>query len=133
MSDELVWRSATELTRMVRDREASPVEIMTAVLERAEAVQAACNAFVTIDGDGAMARARKAEAAVMSGEALGPLHGVPVSVKDLCNTASIRTTFGSLAYKDNVPAADCVAVARLTVAGAIVSQRPRRPNSGISR
>ena len=130
MSGELNWNSATELARLVREQAVSPVEIMAATLQRAEAVQAACNAFITIDGDQAMDRARQAEAAVVAGDALGPLHGVPVSVKDLCNTAGIRTTFGSLAYAENIPDADCVAVARLKDAGANIFAKTTTPEFG---
>jgi len=127
---ELPWLSARELAAKIATRDISPVEAMTATLARAEAVQSACNAFVTIDGDGAMAAARAAEAKVMAGDALGPLHGVPASVKDLCNTAGLRTTFGSLAYKDNVPEADCVAVARLRAAGALIFAKTTTPEFG---
>lgn len=130
MSGDLLDLSAGALAARIAAREVSPVEAMTATLDRAEAVHASLNAFVTLDPEGALAAARDAEAAVMSGAALGPLHGVPVSVKDLCNTAGLRTTFGSLAYKDNVPAADCVAVARLRAAGAIVFAKTTTPEFG---
>ncbi len=120
MTDEILQADAVTLRDRIAAKQVSPVEVMSATLERAEALQAACNAFVTIDAERAMADARAAEAKVMAGEPLGPLGGLPVSVKDLCNTAGLRTTFGSLYYKDNVPAADCVAVARLKAAGAIV-------------
>ncbi|MEQ9123158.1 MAG: amidase, partial [Alphaproteobacteria bacterium] len=130
MSGDLLDLSAGALAARIAAREVSPVEAMTATLDRAEAVQASLNAFVTLDAEGALAAARDAEAAVMSGAALGPLHGVPVSVKDLCNTAGLRTTFGSLANKDNVPAADCVAVARLRAAGAIVFAKTTTPEFG---
>lgn len=130
MSDDLCGLSARDLAARIRARAVSPVEAMEAVLARAGQVQAACNAFVTIDGDRAMDAARAAEAAVAAGAPLGPLHGLPVSVKDLCNTAGLRTTFGSLAYKDNIPAADCIAVARLKAAGAIVYAKTTTPEFG---
>ncbi|MEL0003392.1 MAG: amidase [Rhodospirillales bacterium] len=126
MSTELIWASANELAQLISNREVSPVEVMEATLERASEVQAACNAFITIDGEQALAAARKAEKEPPK----GPLHGVPVSVKDLCNTADLRTTFGSLAYKDNVPTADCVAVARLKAAGAIIFAKTTTPEFG---
>lgn len=130
MSVDPVWGSARALAAAVAKRIVSPVELMTATLARAEAVQAATNAFVTIDGERAMDRARAAEAAVMAGDELGSLHGLPVSVKDLCNTAGLRTTFGSLYYKDNVPAEDCVPVARLKAAGANVFAKTTTPEFG---
>lgn len=133
MSDALIWRSARDLAAAVAGREISPVELMAATLARAEDVQRRLNAFITIDGERAMAAARTAENEVMAAKAggpLGPLHGLPVSVKDLCNTAGLRTTFGSLHYKDNVPTADCVAVARLKAAGGIVFAKTTTPEFG---
>ncbi len=130
MSDAILGMTATDLASAIRARQVSPVEAMQAVLERAAAAQARCNAFITLDGARALEAARAAEAAVVAGEPLGALHGVPVSVKDLCNTADLRTTFGSLAYKDNIPAADCVAVARLKAAGAIVFAKTTTPEFG---
>lgn len=130
MSDELIWLSARDLAAKIAAKEVSPVEAMAATLAQADALQTACNAFVTIDGDAAMAAAKTAEADVMAGDALGPLHGVPVAVKDLCNTAGLRTTFGSLAFKDNVPAADCVPVARLRAAGALIFAKTTTPEFG---
>ena len=88
------------------------------------------NAFITIAGDLAMAAAREAEAAVMQGVELGKLHGVPVAVKDLIPTAGIRTTWGSLIFKDYVPDHDSVAVARLKQAGAIVVGKTTTPEFG---
>jgi aspartyl-tRNA(Asn)/glutamyl-tRNA(Gln) amidotransferase subunit A len=130
MNEEILWASAGELAERIRTRDLSPVEVMASTLARAEVVQAACNPFITIDGDRAMASAKAAEDAVMAGGKLGPLHGVPISVKDLCNTEGLRTTFGSLAYADNVPTADCVAVARLRTAGAVVFAKTTTPEFG---
>src|SRR3546814_6506123 len=81
----------------------SPVEATQAVLRRIERLQPRLNAFITVAGEQALRDARAAEQAVMDGRPLGPLHGVPFSVKDLCNTAGVRTTFGSHGYADNVP------------------------------
>lgn len=128
--DDLAWRSARSLRDLMAAGQASPTDVMTATLARAETVQAACNAFITIDGENAMAAARAAEAELAAGADVGPLHGVPISVKDLCNTANLRTTFGSLAFADNVPEADCVPVARLKAAGAIVYGKTTTPEFG---
>ncbi len=127
---ELAWTPATELAGLIKARKASPVEVMQAVLAQAEATQDTCNAFITLDGERALNRAKADEAALMRGDASGSLFGVPVSVKDLCNTKDLRTTFGSLHYKDNIPAADCIAVARLRAAGANIFAKTTTPEFG---
>ena len=83
MNDELCLTPATELAAAIRARDVSPVELAAAVLARIEALNGQINAFLTVDADGAMEAARAAEAAVMAGEDLGLLHGIPVSIKDL--------------------------------------------------
>ena len=124
------FASAAELAAQIRTRAISPVEIVRDTLERIERSQPTLNAFITIAGDLAMAAAREAEAAVMQGVELGKLHGVPVAVKDLIPTAGIRTTLGSLIFKDYVPDHDSVAVARLKQAGAIVVGKTTTPEFG---
>jgi aspartyl-tRNA(Asn)/glutamyl-tRNA(Gln) amidotransferase subunit A len=98
----------------------SPVDLMVATLDRLARLEPRLNAFITVCADEAMAQARAAEAAVASGSPLGPLHGVPISVKDNIDTLGIRTTGGSVFLIDQVPTADATAVARLRAAGAIV-------------
>jgi aspartyl-tRNA(Asn)/glutamyl-tRNA(Gln) amidotransferase subunit A len=121
MSDnEVVWASALDLATRIRQKDVSPVEVMEAVLGRIEALNPRLNAFCLVAADQARAAARDAEVAVMKGEPLGPLHGVPVSVKDLIFTRGLRTTAGSRLLEDLVPEQDSVPVARLKVAGAIV-------------
>jgi aspartyl-tRNA(Asn)/glutamyl-tRNA(Gln) amidotransferase subunit A len=127
---DLAYTSAAELAGLIRGRAVSPVEVMQATLDRIERSQPVLNAFITIAADAAMDVARAAEAAVMQGAALGPLHGVPVAVKDLIPTANIRTTWGSLIFKDHVPDHDAVAVARLKQAGAIVVGKTTTPEFG---
>src|SRR5271169_1057719 len=127
---DLAFTSAAELARLIARRELSPVELVDAALARIERAQPALNAFITVTAEPARAAARAAEAAVMRGEALGPLFGVPFSVKDLVNTAGVRTTFGSAALADNVPWADSVAVARLKQAGAILIGKTTTPEFG---
>ena len=124
MKDDLAFTSAVELAALIARRAVSPVEAVDAVLGRIEKAQPALNAFITVCGEEARAAAKTAEAAVMRGDAVGPLHGVPFAVKDLVNTAGVRTTFGSVALAGNVPAADSPAVARLKVAGAGLSRSP---------
>jgi aspartyl-tRNA(Asn)/glutamyl-tRNA(Gln) amidotransferase subunit A len=121
MSDnEVVWTSALDLATRIRQKEISPVEAMAAVLARIEAVNPRLNAFCLVAADQARAAARDAEVAVMKGEPLGPLHGVPVSIKDLIFTRGLRTTGGSRLFADLIPEHDSVPVGRLKAAGAIV-------------
>ena len=127
---DVAFVSAAELAAQIRKRTVSPVEVMRDTLERIERSQPTLNAFITIAGDMAMAAARDAEVAIMQGAELGQLHGVPVAVKDLIPTAGIRTTWGSLIFKDHVPDHDSVAVARLKQAGAIVVGKTTTPEFG---
>jgi aspartyl-tRNA(Asn)/glutamyl-tRNA(Gln) amidotransferase subunit A len=129
MSD-LAFIPASELAARIRAKALSPVELVTQTLARIAALQPVLNCFITVCADQAMAAALQAEATVMRGDALGPLHGVPVSVKDLVNTAGVRTTFGSYVFEHNVPAADAVAVTRLKQAGAILVGKTTTPEFG---
>lgn len=122
--------SATELRGLIAARKISPVEITRAVLARAEALQPELNCFITLCGDEAMAAAREAERKLMAGEPLGLLHALPVTVKDIVNTKGVKTTFGAVPYKDNVPTADAVAVAKLRSEGAILIGKTTTPEFG---
>lgn len=130
MSDDLCFLSAVELRARVARKEVSPVEVVSAVLARAEALQPELNCFITLCGDEALEKAREAERNVMAGEPLGLLHGIPVTVKDIVNTKGVRTTFGAIPYKDNVPDHDAVAVARLRAQGAILIGKTTTPEFG---
>jgi aspartyl-tRNA(Asn)/glutamyl-tRNA(Gln) amidotransferase subunit A len=131
MPDERTsFRTAADLAAAIRSRALSPVELTRATLERIHAAQPDLNAFITVADEAALAAAEAAQRAIMRGDALGPLHGVPVAVKDLVPTAGIRTTWGSLIFKDHVPARDAVAVARLKRAGAIVVGKTTTPEFG---
>lgn len=131
MSDpDLLFMSASEAAARIRRRELSPVALLDAVLANAEAQQARLNPFATFCAERAREEARAAEAAVASGAPLGPLHGVPVSVKDLFRTKGIRTAFGSAIYADNVPDRDDVLVERLRAAGAIIFAKSTTPEFG---
>ena len=127
---DLAHATAAELAALIRARRVSPVEAMRATLARAERAQPVLNAFITLCPEAAMEAAREAEAAMMRGDPLGPLHGVPLSVKDLVPTAGVRTTFGSLIFKDHVPERDAAAVARLRAAGAILFGKTTTPEFG---
>src|SRR5579862_8765756 len=127
---EFAFASAVELADMIARKVVSPVEVVEDTLDRIEKSQAELNAFITICAEEARAAAWEAEAAVMLGDPLGPLHGVPFAVKDLVNTAGVRTTFGSVALADNIPAADSPSVARLKAAGAILIGKTTTPEFG---
>jgi Asp-tRNA(Asn)/Glu-tRNA(Gln) amidotransferase A subunit family amidase len=116
---DLCVKSITRLAELIRNREVSPVEVLQAYLDRIDLHNPKLNAIVTIAPD-AMERARDAETAVSRGDALGPLHGVPVTIKDTIETAGLRTTSGSAMRADFIPQRDAPAVARLKAAGAIV-------------
>jgi len=129
-ADELAFLSATELAAAIRSRKTSPVEAVEAVLDRIEHLNSHINAYCTVTVESARCEAKAAEAAVMRGEQLGPLHGVPVSVKDLVITRGVRTTFGSHIYETNVPDEDAPLVERLKAAGAIVVGKTTTPEFG---
>lgn len=122
--------SAVQMAAAIRAREVSPVEVTQALLDRIERYQKAVNALVTIPADEALCAARRAEEAVMSKQALGPLHGVPFHVKDNLYVAGSRTTFGSKLFETNVTTADCPAVKRLRAAGMILIGRSNTPEFG---
>lgn len=129
--NELLKLTATRAAALIRKKKLSPVEYVDAVLARAEGLQPKLNCFITMTADLARAGAKRAEAAVMAGEALPPLHGIPVTIKDLIPTAGVRTTFGTIAFSDNVPTADDILVTRLKSAGAIMIGKTTTPEFGI--
>jgi amidase len=129
--DDICFLSATELARRYRARKLSPLEVMQAVLARIDAVNPAVNAYVTVARESALAAARRATRMLgRKATTLPPLHGVPVSIKDLFSTKGIRTTWGSLIYKDHVPDHDDLVVQRLKAAGAIVVGKTNTPEFG---
>jgi aspartyl-tRNA(Asn)/glutamyl-tRNA(Gln) amidotransferase subunit A len=130
MGNDLCFLSATELRARIARKEVSPVEITRAVLAQAERLQPELNRFITLCGDEALAQAKQAERQIMAGEPVGLLHGIPLTVKDLVNTKGVRTTFGAVPYKDNVPAADAVAFGRLRAQGAILIGKTTTPEFG---
>ncbi|MDQ3906977.1 MAG: amidase family protein, partial [Acidobacteriota bacterium] len=119
LSDDLTELTAARLVGLIRRRELTPVEVLEAFVERADELNARLNAVVTFAPD-ALESACRAERAVMRGEELPPLCGLPVTVKDTIDTAGLRTTRGSRAFADSVPTKDAAAVARLRAAGAII-------------
>jgi len=130
MSDDLLYMSAVEAAQRIRHRELSPVTYVRVVLEAIEASQDTINAYVTTCPTEALEAAQAAEDAVGNGEPLGPLHGVPVSVKDLVAVEGLYNKQGSLLFADHVPDHDAPAVARLKAAGAIVVGKTTTPEFG---
>jgi aspartyl-tRNA(Asn)/glutamyl-tRNA(Gln) amidotransferase subunit A len=117
---EYLWWSAAQMAAAVRAGEISPVELTRAVLERIEATAPTLNAFVTVMAESALAEARQAEEEAARRRFRGPLHGVPIALKDLIETAGVRTTGGSRVLAENVPAQDATCVTRLRAAGAVI-------------
>jgi Asp-tRNA(Asn)/Glu-tRNA(Gln) amidotransferase A subunit family amidase len=127
----LCWLSATELAALIRKKKVSPVEVIEAVLERVDRINPRLNAFVTLTGEQARLEAKAAERALTRrGARLGPLHGVPFSVKDLVITKGVRTTFGTPLYRDHVPTEDAPMVERMKAAGAIMLGKTNTPAFG---
>ena len=120
-------RTAVDLVQLLKSRALSPVELLDACLARIAAFNPAINAVVTLDEEGARRAAKAAETALLKGEDLGPLHGLPVLIKDTQDTAGLRTTYGSPILADNVPTADQASVARLRAAGAIIFGKTNTP------
>lgn len=129
MTASLCDRPAVELRRMIGDKEISPRELLASCRERAAAVNPSVNALVAEDPR-AEAAAEQAEAAVLRGESLGALHGLPLGIKDLTETEGLVTSHGSLLFKDNVPAVDDPLVARLRQAGGIIAAKTNTPEFG---
>src|SRR3984957_7873120 len=109
-----------ELAPLLRQKKISPVELTQECLARIEKQNPALNAFITVTADSALAAARAAEAEITRGDWRGPLHGIPLALKDLIDTAAVRTTAGSKRHKDRIPTEDAEVVRRLRRAGAVI-------------
>jgi aspartyl-tRNA(Asn)/glutamyl-tRNA(Gln) amidotransferase subunit A len=131
MNSDIIYFDATKLAKLIRTREISPVEVVQAYLDRIEAVNPKINAIVTV-ADGALEAARAAEAAVLAGAELGPLHGVPFTSKDSIDTAGVLTQRGSPIFKGRIPKTDATSVARLKGAGAILLAKTNLPEFSYS-
>jgi amidase len=122
--------SAVEARRLIGRRKLSPVELLESCLERIAATNDVVNAIVAMDETAAREAARRAEQQVMRGDELGLIHGLPVAVKDLQDVAGMRTTYGSLLYKDHVPSADSTMVAKLRDEGGVILAKSNTPEFG---
>src|SRR5215472_13131084 len=118
--DEWCFTPATELRRLLRARDISPVELTKHALDRIEQVNPILNAFLTVSADLALQQARASEGRGIRGELVGPLDGIPYSIKDLEPTAGVRTTYGSKWFEHNIPVEDGVVAARLRSTGGIL-------------
>jgi len=119
-ASDATWLSLNEASRLIRDKKISPVELTQGCLNRIERLNSRLNAFITITAESAMAQAREAETEIQRGHWRGPLHGVPIALKDLFDTAGVPTTAASDLLKDRVPTEDGEIVRRLKDAGAVL-------------
>src|SRR6266513_4216244 len=110
----------SEASQLVRSKKVSPVELTHECLSRIERLNPKLNAFITVTADSALAEARQAEAEIQRDRWRGPLHGIPIALKDVADTAGVRTTAASGLFKDRVPAQDAEIVRRLKAAGAVL-------------
>ncbi len=115
-----VTTTIQELSQKIRDREVSPVELTRDCLARIDERNPTLNAYITVMADSAMADAVRAEQEILRGDDRGPLHGIPIGLKDIIDTAGVRTTAASALFKDRIPTEDAEVVRRLRSAGAIV-------------
>jgi amidase len=130
MDEDLCLTEAVELARLLRSRELSARELLDAFLGRIHRINPALNAIVTLAEEQAGAQARAADEAAARGGELGLLHGLPIAVKDLADTAGIRTTYGSPLFASHVPEADAPHVALLKAAGAVIIGKTNTPEFG---
>ena len=131
-TDDLLFSSAASIAQAIRGREVSAAETVEAHLRRIDEVNPKLNAVVQLASERAMDEARAADAALARGESLGPLHGVPITIKDSHDTEGIVSTGGTMGRKDFVPEADATAVARMRAAGAIVLGKTNTPELTLS-
>jgi aspartyl-tRNA(Asn)/glutamyl-tRNA(Gln) amidotransferase subunit A len=130
MHDDIAWMPATEMAAAIRAKKLSPVEVTRAMLARINAINPAINAYCLITREMAMEQAQSAEDAVMRGAAIGPLHGVPVSIKDLFDVPGLPTTKGSLVFKDNIATSWEYSAAALIEAGGVHLGKTNTPEFG---
>ena len=128
---DLAFAPATELRDLIASRQVTSVELTELYLTRIESLDGQLNSYLTLTPDIALAQARRADEATARGESLGPLHGLPISLKDLQMTKGVRTTGGSLAFADRVPDADAACVESVLNAGAVMLGKTNTPEFGL--
>src|SRR5437899_1109981 len=129
-ASDLSFMPATELAGLIRTKKLSPVDLTCAVLDRIGRINPIVNAFCAVTADAAVAAAREAEQAVMKGPVRGPLHGIPLSIKDLLYTKGVRTMSGSFIFEHRVPDVDPPVVRRLKQAGGVMLGKTTTPEFG---
>ena len=132
IDENLAFAPATELRALIADGEITSTELTELYLSRIEKLDDQLHAFLTVTPEIALEQAAKADAATARGESLGPLHGLPISIKDLQMTKGVRTTGGSLVYKDRVPDANAAYIDNIFDAGAVMLGKTNTPSSDIS-
>ena len=132
MSSELAYMPATRLSRAIRQREVSSVEVTQLFLDRIQRLDSRLNAYLALRPEQALADARAADDIVARGWAVGPLHGVPISIKDLEMTKDLPTTMGSALFRDRTPDIDSIVVERVKASGAIILGKTNTPEFGQS-
>ena len=130
LNDDLCFVSATELSKLIRLKKISAQQIIRAHLDQIERLNPTLNAIVTLTAESALAEAQIADQKIGANDPIGILEGLPVAHKDLFLTRGVRTTFGSLVYKDFVPDVDSLPVERLKKAGAISLGKTNTPEFG---
>ncbi|HEY2114329.1 MAG TPA: amidase, partial [Candidatus Angelobacter sp.] len=119
-SSELAWLDLSEASQLIRQRAVSPVELTWSLLERIQRLNKKLNAFITVTAESAMQEACQAEKDIAKGQWRGPLHGIPIALKDNIEVAQVRTTAGSAVLQNHIPANDAAVVQRLREAGAVL-------------
>ena len=132
MDTDLSFASATELVRLIAAREVSVVELTELFYRRIDELNPRLNAYLALCPDQSLAQARAAGEAVQRGDRLGPLHGIPISIKDLELTQGVTTTMGSRVFRERTPDIDSAVVERVRKAGAIILGKTNTPEFGLS-
>ena len=130
LEKELAFKPAYEVKEQIVNKEISPVELTQLFFDRIDELDGQLNSYITLDYENAMHSARSAEEIVMKGGPFGPLHGIPVSIKDMELTKNLRSTAGSILFKDRVPTEDSVVSERVRAAGAIILGKTNTPEFG---
>ena len=130
IDENLAFAPASDLRALIADKQVSPLELTALYFERIDRLDSQLHAYLTLCRDEAMQAAIDAENAVMRGDALGPLHGVPISIKDLELTRGVRSTSGCLVFKDRIPEEDSIVVERVKASGAIILGKTNTPEFG---
>lgn len=130
IDENLAFTPASDLRALIADKQVSPLELTALYFERIDRLDSQLHAYLTLCRDEAMEAARNAEDAVMRGDALGALHGVPISIKDLELSKGIRSTSGSLPFTDRIPEEDSIVVERVKASGAIILGKTNTPEFG---